>query len=81
MLNFEIKCERPVKDSIFDLASFEKFLNDRIKVNGKAGVLGDSVVVTREATSIRVEAKSPFSKRYLKVLEWFSGPTRPLPFD
>jgi len=46
----------------------EKFLHDRIKVNGKAGVLGDAVKITREKTKINVTAVAPFSKRYLKYL-------------
>ena len=44
-----------------------KFLHDRIKVNGKAGVLGDSVRIDSDKTRINVDAKLPFSKRYLKV--------------
>jgi len=51
-----------------DAASFEKFLHDKIKVNGKAGMLGDKVSVSRDKTKINVAAKSPFSKRYLKYL-------------
>lgn len=46
----------------------EKFLHDRVKVNGKAGVLGDHVVIERDASNINVTAKNvQFSKRYLKV--------------
>ena len=45
-----------------------KFLHDRIKVNGKVGVLGDDVVITRDKTNIHVKATLPFSKRYLKYL-------------
>jgi len=51
-----------------DATSFEKFLHDRIKVNGKAGVLGDAVKITRDKTKIQVVAEAPFSKRYLKYL-------------
>lgn len=32
---FKIDCGKPVEDKIMDIASFEKFLNDRIKVDGK----------------------------------------------
>jgi len=38
----------PANDGILDAASFEKFLHDRIKVEGKAGQLGDVVKVQRE---------------------------------
>jgi len=51
-----------------DPASFEKFLHDRIKVGGKAGVLGDSVTISRDKTKLQVNAEAPFSKRYLKYL-------------
>jgi len=51
-----------------DVASFEKFLHDRIKVNGKTGVLGDAVTISREKTKLLVAAVAPFSKRYLKYL-------------
>merc|ERR1712054_70363 len=68
VLHFSIDCSVPVKDGILDPASLEKFLKDRIKVNGKAGVLGDKVTVARNNTKITVDAVAPFSKRYLKYL-------------
>ena len=46
----------------------EKFLQDRIKFEGKPGVLGDKVTVTREKTKVTVVSKIPISKRYLKYL-------------
>lgn len=46
----------------------EKFLNDKIKVNGKSGVLGDDVVITRDRNKIVVKTEIAFSKRYLKYL-------------
>ena len=67
-LNFSIDCSVPLGDSIMDGSSFEKFLNNKIKVNGKAGSLGEFVKVTREKTKINVAAAPPFSKRYLKYL-------------
>jgi len=67
-LRFTIDCTNPVEDGIMDPGSFEKFLHDRIKVNGKAGVLGNSVTITRDKTKIHVAAEAPFSKRYLKYL-------------
>jgi large subunit ribosomal protein L22e len=65
---FTIDCLQPVEDHVLDPASFEKFLQDRIKVNGKAGDLGEKVSVSREKTKIHVSAELPFSKRYLKYL-------------
>jgi large subunit ribosomal protein L22e len=65
---FSINCSVPVADGIFDIASFEKFLHDKIKVDGKAGVLGDSVKIVRGAQNVDVTANIAMSKRYLKYL-------------
>merc|ERR1711879_90097 len=51
-----------------EIASFEKFLQEKIKVEGKAGVLGDSVTVTRGKTKVTVTSEITMSKRYLKYL-------------
>lgn len=40
----------PVNDNVFDPAAFEKFLHDRIKVDGKAGQLGDDIQISKEGT-------------------------------
>jgi large subunit ribosomal protein L22e len=63
-----IDCSAPVADSVLDVANFEKFLHDKIKVNGKAGNLGSKVTLSRDKTKINVAAELPFSKRYLKYL-------------
>lgn len=55
-------------DKVFDPAAFEKFLHDKIKVNGKAGKLGSKVTVVRDKSKVNVSAELPFSKRYLKYL-------------
>lgn len=60
---FVIDCGKPVEDKIMEIASLEKFLQDRIKVGGKAGALGDSVTVTRDKSKITVTSDSAFSKR------------------
>jgi len=65
---YTIDCTEPVNDDIFDLAAFEKFLHDRVKVGGKTGVLGDHVLIERETSKIHVTAKILVSKRYLKYL-------------
>ncbi|CAG8751200.1 9903_t:CDS:1, partial [Acaulospora colombiana] len=44
---FIIDYSRPAADQIFDTAGFEKFLHDHIKVDGKAGNLGDKVKITK----------------------------------
>merc|ERR1711976_244317 len=65
---FVIDCSKPVDDKIMDIASFEKFLQEKIKVDGKAGVLGDSVVVSKDKTKVTVTSEITMSKRYLKYL-------------
>ena len=51
------------QDKVLDVASFMKFLHDRIKVNGKAGNLGESVSISSDKTKVTVTAETPFSKR------------------
>ncbi len=65
---FTLDCWQPVEDKVFDAAAFEKYLHDRIKVNGKAGNLGSKVQISREKAKVHVTAELPFSKRYLKYL-------------
>ncbi|KIY95075.1 60S ribosomal protein L22-2 [Monoraphidium neglectum] len=59
---------KPVGDSIMEIASFEKFLADKIKVNGKTGVLGDSVKVSHDKSKVTVTSEAHMSKRYVKYL-------------
>ncbi|KAJ2551559.1 60S ribosomal protein L22 [Coemansia sp. RSA 1933] len=66
---FVIDVSAPATDKIFDVAAFEKFLHDRIKVQGRTNNLGDSVTITRDGdNAVIVEASIDFSKRYLKYL-------------
>lgn len=56
-----------------EIASLEKFLQERIKVDGKAGVLADRVVVARDKSKVTVTvaegaAAGLIGKRYLKYL-------------
>ena len=51
-----------------DIASFEQFLTERIKVGGKVGALGDAVSVSSDKNSVTVSSESAMSKRYLKYL-------------
>ncbi|KAG2494436.1 hypothetical protein HYH03_007488 [Edaphochlamys debaryana] len=67
-LVFTIDCAKPVEDKIMDISSFEKFLADKIKVDGKTGVLGDAIKVAKDKTKVTVTAESHLSKRYLKYL-------------
>jgi len=66
---FIIDYSKPAADGVFDGADFEKYLHDRIKVDGKAGQLGDNIKITRDGnTKITVTSNIPLSKRYLKYL-------------
>mmetsp|Transcript_68171 Transcript_68171/g.142074 ORF Transcript_68171/g.142074 Transcript_68171/m.142074 type:complete len:131 (+) Transcript_68171:44-436(+) len=65
---FIIDCTTAETDSILEVPLFEKYLKERIKVDGKAGNLGDKVTVTKDKSKIIVQAESAFSKRYLKYL-------------
>ncbi|XP_036129241.1 60S ribosomal protein L22-like [Molossus molossus] len=74
ILKFTLDCTHPVEDGITDAANFEQFLQERIKVNGKAGNLGGGVVTIERSkrdfrkSKITVTSEVLFSKRYLKYL-------------
>ena len=70
-VKFVIDCAAPVDDKVLDIASFEKYLNERIKVEGKTGNLAQcNVVISRDRTKITVASPQDlgFSKRQLKYL-------------
>ena len=67
-LVFSIDCTHPVEDGIMNCADFEKYLLERIKVDGKTSNMGTNVELKREKTKIVVTSNIPFSKRYLKYL-------------
>jgi len=48
--------------------SFETFLLQKIKVDGKLGNLRELVRVSLDGSTVVVHAQEPFSKRYLKYL-------------
>ena len=69
--SFVIDCKVPFNDKVLDPASFMKFLQDKIKVDGRTGNLAGRVEVKRDndqSPRITVTAQLPFSKRYLKYL-------------
>ncbi|KAF2762718.1 ribosomal protein L22e [Pseudovirgaria hyperparasitica] len=66
---FIINASQPANDKIFDVSAFEKFLHDRIKVDGRTGNLGDTIVISQAGDGkIEVIAHQEFSGRYLKYL-------------
>nr|ACY71317.1 ribosomal protein L22 [Chrysomela tremula] len=74
-LKFIIDCTHPSEDSILDVANFESYLKERIKINGKTGNFAagkgsqHAVTLGREkGTKVVLNSEIPFSKRYLKYL-------------
>ncbi|XP_013784814.1 60S ribosomal protein L22-like [Limulus polyphemus] len=67
-LKFSVDCSHPVEDGIMDVDSFEKYLKERIKVNGKTSNLGNVVTIEKSKSKILITADIQFSKRYLKYL-------------
>ncbi|KAI9841657.1 MAG: 60S ribosomal protein L22 [Thelocarpon superellum] len=66
---FIINASQPAGDKIFDVSAFEKFLHDKIKVDGRTGNLGDVVQISQQGDGkIEVVAHQEFSGRYLKYL-------------
>merc|ERR1711917_35382 len=67
-LRFQIDCTHPVEDGIMDVANFEKYLHERIKVEGKTNNFGNNIALERNKNKITLTSEIPFSKRYLKYL-------------
>jgi len=66
---FIINASQPSSDKIFDINSFEKFLQDKVKVDGRVQNLQDKVVIKQLGDGkIEVTAYQNFSGRYLKYL-------------
>ena len=67
-LKFTIDCAKVVEDKVLIMRDFEKYLRERIKVDGKKGNLGTAVNLSSSASSLVLNSEIPFSKRYLKYL-------------
>ncbi|KAK4634624.1 60S ribosomal protein L22 [Fulvia fulva] len=66
---FIINAQQPTQDRIFDPSAFATFLQQRIKVEGRTGNLGDNITVSNLGDGkIEVVAHQDFSGRYLKYL-------------
>ncbi|GMH47941.1 hypothetical protein TrVE_jg9869 [Triparma verrucosa] len=64
-----VDCKIPVADKVIDVASFEKFLHDKIKVNGKCPAPQGSVEIKREKNKLTIIFQDEnSSKRYIKYL-------------
>eukprot|EP01027_Heterolobosea_sp_BB2_P022155 GEZU01032597.1.p3 GENE.GEZU01032597.1~~GEZU01032597.1.p3 ORF type:complete len:146 (-),score=58.77 GEZU01032597.1:1631-2008(-) len=68
-VKYTIDCTHPIEDGLLEGQNFQEYLASKIKVDGKAGNLGQKVKVTRDENVISVTVKgTPFAKRYLKYL-------------
>ncbi|XP_031832672.1 large ribosomal subunit protein eL22 [Nomia melanderi] len=67
-LKFTIDCTHPAEDNIMDVANFEKYLQERIKVGGKTNNFGNNITLERDKMKLSVNSDIDFSKRYLKYL-------------
>lgn len=68
-LQFIINASQPASDKIFDVSAFEKFLNEKIKVEGRVGNLGDTIQISQQGDGkIEIIAHNELSGRYLKYL-------------
>lgn len=66
---FVINASQPASDKIFDVSAFEKYLNERIKVDGRVGNLHDTIVISQTGDGkIEIVAHNELSGRYLKYL-------------
>lgn len=52
---FFIDFSGPANDGILDGSAFEKYLHDHIKVDNKAGQLGDAIKVTKEGEHASIQ--------------------------
>jgi large subunit ribosomal protein L22e len=61
-----IDCTQPVDDKVLDVALFEKYFHDRIKIEGKTDPLagGSNVVISHDRTQLTIAspAELGFSK-------------------
>merc|ERR1712230_152778 len=57
----------PANDSVFDGDAYAQYMKEHIKVDGKAGNLGDKISVTKEGDGkLAISATGAFTKRFLK---------------
>ena len=68
LVQFIINAQQPASDKIFDIFAFEKFLNERIKVEGRTGNLGDIIKISHADGKVEIVAHNELSGRYLKYL-------------
>jgi hypothetical protein len=68
-VQFIINASQPASDKIFDVSAFEKFLNEKIKVDGRVGNLGETIKISQQGEGkVEIIAHNELSGRYLKYL-------------
>ena len=67
-IKYYIDCTHPVEDGIFDLNGFERFLLEKMKINGKTSNLSGVINIEKAKSKISVSSEVPLSKRYMKYL-------------
>jgi len=65
---FTIDLTAALESGLITASQLSSYLQERIKVNGKTGKLGDHVKVTNDKSKVQVTCTIAFSKRYLKYL-------------
>lgn len=65
---FTIDCKQPAADKILDVAEFEKFLQDTIKVEGLKGNFNGLVEVVREGDAVKITSQADHNSGYMKYL-------------
>jgi large subunit ribosomal protein L22e len=65
MQKVQLDLSKPVQDGIIDIQEFKKYLQERIKVNGKVGQL-TLFSITNTDSTITIQSGNP--KRYVKYL-------------
>ncbi|CAF2643568.1 unnamed protein product [Rotaria sp. Silwood2] len=68
VIKYYIDCTHPVEDGIFDLNAFERFLHEKMKINGKTSNLTGVVGIEKAKAKISVTSEVSLSKRYMKYL-------------
>jgi large subunit ribosomal protein L22e len=69
VVQFVINASQPASDKIFDVSAFEKFLNEKIKVDGRVGNLGETIKISQQGDGkVEIIAHNELSGRYLKYL-------------
>jgi large subunit ribosomal protein L22e len=70
-VSFSIDCGRPAADGVFDVAALDKFLHDRVKIDGRtANLAAHHVTISRDGDKVTLLCSKgqKFPKKYIKYL-------------